>query len=236
MYGTEDKLITVNMSEYTEPHSVSKLIGSPPGYIGHDDVPFFSSKILENPSSVLLLDEIEKAHPEVIKLFLQIFDEGRIQDTKGRIIYFSNVTIIMTSNAIGISNTSMGFGENNTNDIKADIELTKIFPVEFVNRIDEVIIFNYIEKEMARYILNNIIIKKSIKIFDKKGIKVELSDTFVEYILDIGYSKKFGVRNLERVFEKEVMTNISDFLYQNSNTKNIKVIFENGRIVVSDNL
>ncbi|HOV14980.1 MAG TPA: AAA family ATPase, partial [Spirochaetota bacterium] len=100
LFGSEDKLITLNMSEFTEPHSVSKLIGSPPGYIGYDNIPFFSSKILENPSCVLLIDEIEKAHPEVIKLLLQVFDEGRIQDTKGRVIHFSNVTIIMTSNAI----------------------------------------------------------------------------------------------------------------------------------------
>lgn len=231
LFGSEDKLITLNMSEFTEPHSVSKLIGSPPGYVGYDNIPFFSSKIAENPSCVLLLDEIEKAHPEVLKILLQIFDEGVIQDTKGRVIHFSNVTIILTSNAIGISNTTMGFS-NGSETVKADLELTKFFPVEFVNRIDEVIIFNHIEKDTAKNILENLIIKKSIKIFEKKGMSVDFNSTFMDYILEIGYNKKFGVRNLERIFEKEIMTSVSKFLYQNPDTKKITISVENGRVSV----
>ena len=231
LFGSEDKLINLNMSEFTESHSVSKLIGSPPGYVGHESVPFFSGKILENPSCVLLLDEIEKAHPEVLKLFLQVFDEGKITDTKGQTVYFSNVTIVMTSNAIGMSNTSMGFG--GTSAVKADLQLTEIFPVEFVNRIDEVIIFNNIEKDVAREILTNIILKKSIKIFNKRGIEVNFNSTFMDYILEIGYNKKFGVRNLERVFEKEVMTSVSRFLYEHPDVKTISITAENGRVQVS---
>jgi ATP-dependent Clp protease ATP-binding subunit ClpC len=231
LFGSEDKLINVNMSEFTEPHSVSKLIGSPPGYVGHDNVPFFSSKILENPSCVLLLDEIEKAHPEVLKLFLQVFDEGKITDTKGQVIYFSNVTIVMTSNAIGVSNSSMGFG--GATQTKAELQLTDIFPVEFVNRIDEVIIFNNIEKEVARNILTNVILKKSLKIFNKRGIEVNFNSTFLDYILEVGYSKKFGVRNLERVFEKEVMTSVSKYLYEHPEVKSINITAENGRVQVS---
>jgi ATP-dependent Clp protease ATP-binding subunit ClpB len=186
---------------------------------------------LENPSCVLLLDEIEKAHPEVLKMLLQIFDEGKITDTKGSVIYFSNITIIMTSNVIGVTNTSMGFGEASKQ--RADMQLADIFPVEFVNRIDDVIIFNQIEKNVARDILNNLIIKKSIKIFEKRGIKIIFNSTFIDYILEIGYNKKFGVRNLERVFEKEVMTAVSKFLYTNLDIKVINVTAENGRINVS---
>ncbi len=228
LFGTEDKLITLNMAEFTEPHSVSKLIGSPPGYVGYDSPSFFSVKILENPSSVLLLDEIEKAHPEVLKIFLQIFDEGKITDTKGKTIFFSNVTIIMTSNAITSTPTSFGFGSNEK--IKTDIKLTEIFPPEFVNRIDEVIMFNPITRDVARDILVKLIVEKSKKIFEKRGITINFDSTFIDYILEIGYSSKFGVRNLERAFEKEVMTGVSKFIFQNSNVKNINVSAENGRI------
>ncbi|OHD18801.1 MAG: hypothetical protein A2086_03245 [Spirochaetes bacterium GWD1_27_9] len=229
LFGSEDKLITLNMSEFTEAHSVSKLLGAPPGYVGYDSIPFFSLKILENPSCVLLLDEIEKAHPEVLKVLLQVFDEGRISDTKGRVIFFSNVTIIMTSNAIGVTSSSLGFGDQ---EQKAELKLTEIFPIEFVNRIDEVVVFNYIEKDVAKNILTNLIIKKSLKIFEKRGIEVEFNSTFIDYIVEIGYSKKFGVRNLERIFEKEVMTSVSKFLYQNPDVKKISIISENGRVTV----
>ncbi|HOJ64774.1 MAG TPA: tetratricopeptide repeat protein [Spirochaetota bacterium] len=228
LFGTQDKLITLNMAEFTEPHSVSKLIGAPPGYIGYDSPSFFSVKILENPSSVLLLDEIEKAHPEVLKIFLQIFDEGKITDTKGKTIFFSNVTIIMTSNAITSSSGNLGFGANEK--IKTDIKLTEIFPPEFVNKIDEVIMFNPITREVARDILIKLIIEKSKKIFEKRGININFDSTFIDYILEIGYSPKFGVRNLERVFEKEVMTSVSKFIFQNTNVKNITVTADNGRI------
>lgn len=228
LFGTQDKLITLNMAEFTEPHSVSKLIGSPPGYIGYDSPSFFSVKILENPSSVLLLDEIEKAHPEVLKIFLQIFDEGKITDTKGKSIFFSNVTIIMTSNAITSNPTSFGFGANDK--IKTDVKLADIFPPEFVNRIDEVIMFNPITKDVAKNILLKLIIERSKKIFEKRGININFDSTFIDYILEIGYSPKFGVRNLERVFEKEVMTGVSKFIFQNSNIKTINLCAENGRI------
>jgi ATP-dependent Clp protease ATP-binding subunit ClpC len=230
LFGTENKLLTLNMSEFTEPHSVSKLIGSPPGYIGYDTASFFASKITENPSCVLLLDEVEKAHPEVLKIFLQIFDDGKITDTKGQDIYFSNITIIMTSNVIGINNEGgIGFSEK---EQKPDSQLSQFFPVEFVNRIDDIIIFNYINKDVALDILNNIIIKKSNKIFEKRGIEVSFNSTFMDHILEIGYSKKFGVRNLERVFEKEVMTAISRYLFEFPETKKLNITSENGRIKV----
>ncbi|MBN1697119.1 MAG: AAA family ATPase [Spirochaetales bacterium] len=229
LFGSEKKLFTLNMTEFTEPHSVSKLIGSPPGYIGYDDVSFFHSTIVENPSSLLLLDEIEKAHPEVIKLFLQIFDEGKVCDSHGNEIYFSNVTIIMTSNAFGASGSPLGFAGNNE---KIDVRLTDIFPVEFINRIDEVVEFKHIEQETAGKILTDLMINDAAKMFEKKGIFVEFNSTFIDHILQTGYSRKFGVRNLERIFEKEVLSSIATHLYEYPDSTHISISAESGRVEV----
>jgi ATP-dependent Clp protease ATP-binding subunit ClpC len=230
LFGSEKKLFAINMSEFTESHSVAKLIGSPPGYIGYDDVSFFHATIVENPSSLLLLDEIEKAHPEVIKLFLQIFDEGKITDSHGNGIYFSNTTIIMTSNAFGSTGIPLGFAGDNE---KVDARLTDIFPVEFVNRIDEVVEFNHIDRETARSILTDLIMTDAVKMFGKKGIFIEFNSTFVDHILQIGYSRKFGVRNLERVFEKEVIASIATHLYEYPDSTHITISAESGRVEVS---
>jgi ATP-dependent Clp protease ATP-binding subunit ClpA/Tfp pilus assembly protein PilF len=229
LYGTEDKCLTVNLSEYSEPHSVSKLIGSPPGYVGHDDVPLFSRTILENPSSLLLLDEVEKAHPEVLKLFLEIFDEGKITDTKGRVIYFSNVTVIMTSNVGWKSEAGIGFTADGE---RPPIDLTQFFPVEFLNRIHEIIFFKPIAKDTARAILNNLIAKKAKKAFEKKGIEIDFDPVFLDDILERGYSPVFGVRNLERTFEKEVLTEVANHLFWNPRSNKISVTREKGNIAV----
>ncbi|MBN2534497.1 MAG: AAA family ATPase [Spirochaetales bacterium] len=230
LYGSEKKLYILSMSEFTEPHSVSKLIGSPPGYVGYHDMAFFQATIAENPSSLLLLDEIEKAHPEVIKLFLQIFDEGKVTNTHGNDIYFSNVTIIMTSNALGSKGAPLGFGET---EEKTDVKLTGIFPPEFVNRIDEVIMFNHIDREVARRILTELIIKDATKVFDQKGIYIDFNSTFVDHILQRGFSSRFGVRNLERVFEKEVMASIANHLYEYPDSKKISISVEDGNVQVA---
>lgn len=230
LYGSERKLYILNMSEFTEPHSVSKLIGSPPGYVGYHDVAFFQATIVENPSSLLLLDEIEKAHPEVLKLFLQIFDEGKVTDSHGTDVYFSNVTIIMTSNALGSRGAPLGFGET---EEKPDVKLTDIFPPEFVNRIDEVIIFNHIDRDIARRILTQLIITDAKKVFEQKGISIEFNSTFVDHILQRGFSRRFGVRNLKRVFEKEIMVSIADHLYEHSDSEKISISVENGRVQVA---
>ncbi|MBN2737678.1 MAG: AAA family ATPase [Spirochaetales bacterium] len=229
LFGSSKKLFTLNMSEFTESHSVSKLLGSPPGYVGYNEVSFFHSKITENPSCLLLLDEIEKAHPEVLKIFLQIFDEGKITDSVGHEIWFSNVTIIMTSNALGLGSGPVGFASAVTND---DVELTKIFPPEFVNRIDEVIIFDTIDKPTARRILEQLIVKSAGKIFEKKGIEINFNSTFLDYILELGYSLRFGVRNLERSFEKEVMSAVANYLFEYPDAKKLAISADNGRIQI----
>jgi ATP-dependent Clp protease ATP-binding subunit ClpA len=212
-----------------EAHATAKLIGSPPGYVGHDDVPLLSRVILENPSSLLLLDEVEKAHPEVLKMFLQIFDEGRITDTRGRVIYFSNVTVIMTSNVGLKGEAGIGFTADGE---KPEVDLTRFFPQEFLNRIDEIIFFKPIAKETARLILTNLIIKRAVKTFARKGIRIEFDPVFVDAILERGFSPAYGVRNLERTFEKEVLSEVANHLYLKPQSKIIHVTREKGSIAV----
>jgi len=229
LYGSEEKCLTINLAEYSEAHATAKLIGSPPGYVGHDDVPLLSRVILENPSSLLLLDEVEKAHPEVLKMFLQIFDEGRITDTRGRVIYFSNVTVIMTSNVGLKGEAGIGFTADGE---KPEVDLTRFFPPEFLNRIDEIIFFKPIAKETARLILTNLVIKRAVKTFARKGIRIEFDPVFVDAILERGFSPAYGVRNLERTFEKEVLSEVANHLYLKPQSKIIHVTREKGSIAV----
>ncbi|RPJ04335.1 MAG: ATP-dependent Clp protease ATP-binding subunit, partial [Spirochaetaceae bacterium] len=232
LFGSEEKLVSINMAEFTEAHSVSKLIGSPPGYVGYNDIPIFSSTILENPSALLLLDEIEKAHPEVLKLFLEIFDDGKVRDTQGRVIYFSNVTIIMTSNAGCRAEGGIGFGKDTAEAVSDAVDLAQFFPVEFLNRIDEIIMFNPIEKDTARNILKNLLIKRAKKTFEKRGIQVDFDLLFVEYIVERGFSLKYGVRNLERMFEKEVLATAANYLFENPGNKTLLITAEGGKVKV----
>ncbi|MCG8570514.1 MAG: AAA family ATPase [Spirochaetes bacterium] len=228
LYKSLDKLITLNMSEFTEPHSVSKLLGAPPGYVGFENSSVISTKILENPSCIVLLDEIEKAHPEVLKVFLQIFDEGKITDTSGRDIYFSNATIIMTSNA---EMSSIGFANEKKTDSASLKSFANIFPQEFLNRIDEIVIFNKITRDVARQIIEKQLVPKAQKIFTRRNIDINFEPGFTEYILENGYSQIQGVRNLERVFEKEVMNAISHQLFSNPDLGKVTIVENNGEIV-----
>ncbi len=231
LFGAEEKCLVLNMAEYSEPHAVAKLIGAPPGYVGHDDVPLFSRTILEHPSSLLLLDEIEKAHPEVLKLFLEIFEEGKITDTKGREIHFSNVTVIMTSNVGRRAEANIGFSDV---EQSGSPDLQGFFPAEFVNRIDEVICFRPIDRDTARSILSDLIITRAKKAFAKKGIDLEIDPLFTEYILERGYSLTYGVRNLERTFEKEVLAEVANHLYLHPHAKKIIVCREKGSTAVHE--
>ncbi len=227
LFDSKEKLFTINMSEFSEPHSISKLIGSPPGYVGFENIPLLTSKIMENPNSIIVLEEIEKANIEVIKLFLQIFDEGKINDAQGREIYFSNTIIIMTSNLITVNSGKLGFGNSKS---EPENSLANHFPIEFVNRIDDILVFDYINRETSKKILKDIIIKKTKRILKKRKINITFESPVVEYILELGYNKKLGMRNIERVFEKECLSEIAMFLYKNENVKNIVVSVDNGKL------
>ena len=236
LYGSAKKMIKIDMTEFAEAHTVSKMIGSPPGYIGHDDEPFLTQKIEENPSSVLILDEIEKAHPDVMKIFLQVFDEGKLKDSKGKTVVFSDVIIIMTSNIITElkkKTTSLGFNSNVEREESVDMieELTHFFPMEFLNRVDEIILFNHLGIDRVQEIIEKKIIKDCQKTFYEKGFDLKFDGEVIKEIMDKGYSRNFGARNLDRTFEKLVLRPLSDYIFKKEmNSGKIKVQMSDGKI------
>jgi len=206
LQGTEDALIRLDMSEYMEKHSVSKLIGAPPGYIGYDEAGQLTEKIRRRPYSVVLFDEIEKAHPDVLNILLQILDDGRATDAQGRKVSFENTVIIMTSNA-GSNRTSgtVGFGHTVTQQgrDKALNALSEIMRPEFLNRIDEIVPFNHLSEENFRGICA-IMLRDLQQGLERSGITFTWDAQAVDYLTKKSYSVKFGARNLRRLIEKEV--------------------------------
>ena len=204
MFDNEEVLIRIDMSEYMEKHSVSKLIGSPPGYVGYDDAGQLTEKVRRKPYSVILLDEIEKAHPEVFNLFLQILDDGRIADSHGKIINFENTIIIMTTNA-GSEFKSAAAGFNSNDEVKmednVDKSLKQFFKPEFLNRIDEIVTFKPLTKEDLRQIID-LLLKDIVSKLSEKGAKFIVTDDAKELILEKGYDKKYGARPLKRAIQK----------------------------------
>lgn len=220
LYGSEERCVTLNMSEYTEPHSVSKLIGSPPGYVGHEQVSLLNQIMQASPACVLLLDEVEKANIEVLKLFLRIFEEGVINDTSGRTIYFSNATIIMTSNIV-LQTGTIGFDAKSANGING--RLKEYFPIEFINRIDQIIPFETVDRNTAVQIVRELLAENARQMFLQQGLDVDFDNKVIDYIADLGYDKQKGVRNLERFFEKTVMDAvIRSEIQPERSTKNIQ--------------
>ncbi len=211
MFGTESSLIRVDMSEYMEKHSVSKMIGSPPGYVGYDEGGQLSEKVRRNPYSVILFDEIEKAHPDVFNILLQLLDDGHITDAQGRKIDFKNTIIIMTSNAGAeniIAPKRLGFGV--ATDAKADHEFMKgrvmeevkrLFKPEFLNRIDEIIVFHQLTKEHMKGIADIMLkgIEKRCK--EQLGIALTVNEAAKELLIDKGYDEKYGARPLRRTIQ-----------------------------------
>lgn len=214
MFGTENALIRVDMSEYMEKHSVSKMIGSPPGYVGYDEGGQLSEKVRRNPYSVILFDEIEKAHPDVFNILLQVLDDGHITDAQGRKIDFKNTIIIMTSNAGAeniISPKRLGFGA--ASDAKADYtfmkervmdEVKRLFKPEFLNRIDEIIVFHQLSKDHIKGIADIMLRTIGKRSKDQLGIELTVTDEAREYLIDKGYDEKYGARPLRRTIQNLV--------------------------------
>ena len=214
MFGTENALIRVDMSEYMEKHSVSKMIGSPPGYVGYDEGGQLSEKVRRNPYSVILFDEIEKAHPDVFNILLQVLDDGHITDAQGRKIDFKNTMIIMTSNAGAeniISPKRLGFGV--ASDAKADYtfmkervmdEVKRLFKPEFLNRIDEIIVFHQLSKDHIKGIADIMLRTIGKRSKDQLGIELTVTDEAREYLIDKGYDEKYGARPLRRTIQNLV--------------------------------
>ena len=199
-------LVRIDMSELMERHSVAKLIGSPPGYIGHDEGGQLTEKIRRKPYAVILFDEIEKAHPEVLNILLQVLDDGRLTDSKGRTVDFRNTIIIMTSN------------------IKSE-ELKSFLRPEFINRIDEIVNFNDLEKETIKKIIELQFEIKREKLF-KQGINIEFSDNLVNFIADKGFNSEFGARPVKRTIQREVMVPLSKLMIQSPDLACFKVSYD----------
>ncbi len=203
MFGNEEALIRIDMSEYMEKHSVSKLIGSPPGYVGYDDAGQLTEKVRRKPYSVILLDEIEKAHPEVFNLFLQILDDGRIADSHGKIVNFENTIIIMTTNAGSeFSSKATGFlaDEEVTLSDNVDKSLKKIFRPEFLNRIDGIVTFKPLTKPELKQIID-LLLKNITDKLAEKNVSMTVSDAAKDLILEKGYDRKYGARPLKRAIQ-----------------------------------
>ena len=203
MFDNEDALIRFDMSEYMEKHSVSKLIGSPPGYVGYDDAGLLTEKVRRKPYSVILLDEIEKAHPEVFNLFLQILDDGRVSDSHGKVVNFENTIIIMTTNAGSeFKANAMGFGADSSITLADNVDksLKSHFRPEFLNRIDEIVSFKPLAKEELRKIID-LMLKNITEKLAERNITLKVDDSAKEVILSSGYDVKYGARPLKRAIQ-----------------------------------
>jgi ATP-dependent Clp protease ATP-binding subunit ClpC len=218
MFGTENAIIRVDMSEYMEKHSVSKLIGSPPGYVGYDEGGQLSEKVRQNPYSVILFDEVEKAHPDVFNILLQVLDDGHITDAQGRRVSFKNTIIIMTSNAGAqniISPKRLGFtsvideGEDYKR-MKEGVmdEVKKIFRPEFINRIDEIIVFHSLTKDNIKEIVGIMVKNIAKRSKAQMNIALEATPAVLEHLAEVGFDEKFGARPLRRA----IQTNVEDKL------------------------
>ena len=219
------------MSEYMEKHAVSRLIGSPPGYVGHEEGGQLTEAVRRNPYSVILFDEIEKAHPEVFNIFLQILDDGRLTDGQGRTINFKNCVIIMTSN---IGSELILQAKKIDDKVKNEIEkqLHKVFRPEFLNRIDDIVFFNMISKETIKNIAKNHI-EEFKRRMTTKNIMVTVSDKAVDFIAEQGYEPEFGARPLKRAIQQLLIVPTSRFLLMHPDTKNIKVDVKDDKIIIS---
>ncbi len=212
MFGSEDAIIRIDMSEYMESHSTAKLIGSPPGYVGYDDAGQLTEKVKRKPYSIILLDEIEKAHQDVFNILLQILDDGKLTDSQGNTVSFENTIIIMTSNAGSNLNTnSIGFGKNSLDKNKIENALKEIFRPEFLNRVDEIISFDSLTKEQLLQIVD-LLLKNTQEALDNKNIKLYVSDEAKKYILEKGTDLKYGARPLRRAIQRYIEDEISEMI------------------------
>jgi ATP-dependent Clp protease ATP-binding subunit ClpC len=222
LFGSEDSLIRVDMSEYSEKFTVSRLIGSPNGYVGFEEGSSFLNKVKTKPYSVVLLDEIEKAHPDIFQIFLQVFDDGHLTDGQGRKINFKNTVIIMTSNTgvKKLQDFGSGVGFNTTakaSQAKSNVdsvimgEVKKKFAPEFLNRIDDIVIFNSLEADDLRKIIQ-LELKKTYSKVEGIEFKLELDETMIEHLLKVGYDKNYGARPLKRAIQKWIEDPITDFI------------------------
>lgn len=234
LFGSADSMIRFDMSEYMEKHSVAKLVGAPPGYVGYDEAGQLTERVRRNPYSLILLDEVEKAHPDVMHMFLQVLDDGRLTDGQGRTVSFKDTIIIMTSNAgTGKAEASVGFGaarEGRTNSVLG--ELGNFFSPEFMNRFDGIIEFQALSKDNLLQIVN-IMLDDVNQRLATNDIHLDVTEKVKEKLVDLGYDPKMGARPLRRTIQDHVEDAITDFYLENPSEKELKAIMtSNGKILI----
>ncbi|NPC92324.1 AAA domain-containing protein [Bacillus sp. WMMC1349] len=238
LFGTKDSMIRLDMSEYMEKHAVSKIIGSPPGYVGHDEAGQLTEKVRRNPYSIVLLDEIEKAHPDVQHMFLQIMEDGRLTDSQGRTVSFKDTVIIMTSNAgTAEKQTTVGFNreEQLLSEQSLIDSLSDFFKPEFLNRFDHIVKFQPLEKEHLMKI-TELLLKELEETLHEQKLTIEVSDQAKEKIAEIGRHPEFGARPLRRTIQETVEDPIADLLLENEEISGVVVTVENNNITVKPNM
>ncbi len=236
MFGSEDAMIRFDMSEYMEQYSVSKLIGSAPGYVGYEEAGQLTEQVRHNPYSLILLDEIEKANPDVMNLFLQILDDGRLTDSQGRTVSFKDTIIIMTSNAgQGISTASVGFAAENSDEDQdsARSAMTQYFKPEFLNRLDDVIEFNKLTKKDLIKIVN-LMLNNTNNMVKDQGLHIDVTDKAKEKLVDDGFNPTMGARPLRRTIQEEIEDNVAEFKLDHPSSKNLLADVKDNKIVISD--
>lgn len=234
LFGSADSMIRFDMSEYMEKHSVAKLVGAPPGYVGYDEAGQLTERVRRNPYSLILLDEVEKAHPDVMHMFLQVLDDGRLTDGQGRTVSFKDTIIIMTSNAgTGKAEASVGFGaarEGRTNSVLG--ELGNFFSPEFMNRFDGIIEFKALSKDNLLQIVNLMLDDVNQRLASN-DIHLEVTEKVKEKLVDLGYDPKMGARPLRRTIQDHIEDAITDFYLENPSEKELKAIMtSNGKILI----
>lgn len=236
LFGSEDSLIRIDMTEYMEKHTVSKLIGAPPGYVGYDEGGQLTEKVRRKPYSVILMDEIEKAHPDVFNMLLQILEDGRLTDSQGRTVYFENTVIIMTSNAgTNFKNSGIGFAQRDYNALENKVKeaLKEYFRPEFLNRVDDTIVFNTLTKEELLKIVD-LMLKEVIDEVRERNITIDVSQEVKEFILKEGYDEKYGARPLRRAIQKYIEDEIAESYLQKkfSEGSHINIVLKDEKVVL----
>ncbi|QQD84185.1 ATP-dependent Clp protease ATP-binding subunit [Jeotgalicoccus sp. ATCC 8456] len=233
IFGTRDSMIRLDMSEYMEKHAVSKIIGSPPGYVGHEEAGQLTEKVRHNPYTIILLDEIEKAHPDVQNMFLQIMEDGQLTDSHGRTVSFKETVIIMTSNAgTGDNNASVGFNANQHESVTTLENLSDYFKPEFLNRFDVIINFNELSEENLMEI-TDLMLNELSETLKENDINITVTEDAKKKLVSLGYDKRFGARPLRRVIQDRIEDQLTDLILESDGLEQVRAHIKNGEIVVS---
>lgn len=229
LFGSKDAIIRLDMSEYNDRTAVSKLIGTTAGYVGYDDDNnTLTERVRRNPYAIVLLDEIEKADPQIITLLLQVLDDGRLTDGQGNTINFKNTVIIATSNA--------GFGQQDTETSESNImdRIAPYFRPEFLNRFNSIIKFNHLQKESLEEIVD-LMLAEVNQTTAKKGISLTIADDAKAHLIDLGYNHAMGARPLRRIIEQEIRDRITDYYLDHPEVKKLQAILKEGQLVIRQN-